>query len=208
MQVLEYREPRRRPLLDAARRRPLHRARRRDPDCDVRPGPLLQPRPVAHPLSPPRDPRLLQAPRRRARAVHPGQLQRLRAFGRRLRRQAAALSPHPPISTAMSPSCWPRRRGRTGSTRRSPRKTRRSCWRRCASWGALDANYDLCEGGDLTATAAATTGSGRRADRPARAVAADRRSRRAEVAACGARLATGDSTSSRRPCSSRSAAWT
>ena len=42
----------------------------------VRARPLFQSRPVAHSLSPPRAARLLQAPRRRAGAVHPGQPQR------------------------------------------------------------------------------------------------------------------------------------
>ena len=66
VQILEYNEPRRRPQLDAARRRQLHRARRRHAEMRVRRGPLHQPRPVAHPLSPQRPARLLQAARRRS----------------------------------------------------------------------------------------------------------------------------------------------
>ena len=38
-------------------------------------------------------------------------------------------------------NCSPRRRNRASSTRPCRRRTRRSCCRRCRSWGALDRNY-------------------------------------------------------------------
>ena len=58
--------------------------------CAFDPGLYLNPGPVADPLPPPRDPRLLPQVRRRARALHPAQPQRLFALGERVRRQAAA----------------------------------------------------------------------------------------------------------------------
>ena len=70
---------------------------------------IHQPGPVAHSLPSPARARLLQAARRRAGALHPGQPQRLAALGQGVRRQAAALSSTSrPTSTAMSRSCWPR----------------------------------------------------------------------------------------------------
>jgi len=54
--------------------------------------PLPQSGSVAHSLSPSCAARLLQAPQGRARAVHPSQYQRVPAFARRFRRQAATLS--------------------------------------------------------------------------------------------------------------------
>ena len=84
---------RRRALLDDPRRRSHRRDRRTEPDLRVRPGPVFQPRAVAHSSSPQGDPGLLQALRRRARALHPGQPQRLCACAERVRRQAAAVPP-------------------------------------------------------------------------------------------------------------------
>ena len=83
-------------------------------------------------------------------ALHPGQLQRLCPFHRGLWRQAAsAIARCRPTSTAMSPSCWPNPPSRRRWTRRSPRRTGRSCWRRCEDWGALDANYEYVKGRQL-----------------------------------------------------------
>ena len=81
----------RRPVLDDPRRRSLHRARRRRAGVRLRQGSLSEPRPVAHSVAPSRRHRLLQASRRRPRAVRAGELQRLRARQERLRRQAATL---------------------------------------------------------------------------------------------------------------------
>ena len=102
---------RRRPQLDPARRRQVHRTRRRDPDCQFDQGLYINPGPWRLPHH------------------HHGILDYCRQFGvalenfvqvnhnaylhspRRLRRQAAALpAPCSPITTAMSPSCWPSRR--------------------------------------------------------------------------------------------------
>ena len=83
-------QPSRRPELVDPRRRRLHRARRRDAALRLRRGPLLQSGTVANPLPPPRHPRLLPQVRRRARALHPAQSQRLSALGERVRRKAAA----------------------------------------------------------------------------------------------------------------------
>ena len=69
--------PPRRPELVDPGRRLLHRARRRDAAMRVRRGPLSQSGAVADSLPPPCDPRLLPQVRRRARAVHPAQPQRL-----------------------------------------------------------------------------------------------------------------------------------
>ena len=88
--VLEYNLASGRAELDDPGRRRRTRARRRDTKMRVRPRPLSQSGAVAHSLSSLCDPGLLPPLRRRARAVHPAQSQRLSAFRRRVRRQAAA----------------------------------------------------------------------------------------------------------------------
>ena len=77
--------------------------------CEFEQGLYFNPGPVADSLSPSRAARLLQAPRRRARAVHPAQSQR--ASARDARRSAAsrsAFATSRPISRARSPNCSPR----------------------------------------------------------------------------------------------------
>ena len=97
-------------------------------------GPLSQSGAVAHSLPSSRHARLLPQLRRRARAIHPAQPQRLSAQPRRLRRQSRSASARSRrISTAASPSFSPRRSGRARSTRRCRRRTRKSCSRRCAT---------------------------------------------------------------------------
>ena len=118
-----------------------------EPDLRVRPRPVFQSRAMAHSLSPQGDPRLLQAVRRSPRTLHPGEPQRLCARARRFWRQAAALPPRADrISTATSPSCSPRRRTRTGSTMRSPPKTRQRLLEALQLWGGLDDNYRYVKG--------------------------------------------------------------
>ena len=60
--------------------------------CQFDSGLYINPGPVAHSVSPPRHSELLQAPRRAARSLRAGQLQRVPAQQRCIRRQAAALS--------------------------------------------------------------------------------------------------------------------
>ena len=62
--------------------------------CAFDPGLYINPGTVAHSLSSSRDPGLLPPVRRRARALHPAQSQRLSAFLERVRRQAAAHPGH------------------------------------------------------------------------------------------------------------------
>ena len=120
VQRARIQRPRRRPQLDAARRRPLHRARRRrrrtaafDDGLYINPGPWRLP---YHHRG------MLDYCRRfgvRARALRPGQLQRLPA--REQTRSAASRSASArsrPIITATSPSCSPRRRARARSMTR------------------------------------------------------------------------------------------
>ena len=142
VQVLEYNARRGRPELVDSRRRRLCRARRRHADLRVRRRPLSQSGALANPLPPPCHPRLLPPVRRRARAVHPAQSQRLSSFDRGVRRQAAA-----------NPRGQGRFRGgdrrtpgqgdaqRARSTRRCRRRTRRSCSRRCAPTAASTATF-------------------------------------------------------------------
>ena len=135
VQVLEYHGARRRPLLDAARRRQLHRARRREPELRVRSRALHQSRALA-------DSRITTTPcsttasgsasrsSRSSRSTTTPIVHAQAAFGGKPQRFRARLVP---TSRAASPSCSPRRRA--GQARRAGvrRRTRRSCWRRCAS---------------------------------------------------------------------------
>ena len=186
----------------------LHRARRRDADLRLRRRPLSQSRPVAHSLPPPRAARLLPPLRRRARAVHPAQPQRLLHSADGLRRQAAA---HP-----RDQGRFRRRRRRApgqgdaqgragrggdeggpgnparGAARRSARSTRTSATGP-ATAPAAHRGYAKDPGGGLGARAGR-----RRADRPARHPDLAPVARPAELSC---------STISRPPCSSRSAAW-
>ena len=92
-----------------ARRGHLHRARRLQPDLRVRAGSLYQSRPVADSLSPPRAARLLQAARRRARAVHPAQSQRVSAFDAgRSAAHRSGFATSRPISRGRFRNCSPR----------------------------------------------------------------------------------------------------
>ena len=70
-----------------------------------------------------------------ARAVHPAQSQRLSAF-RRTRSTASrsAFARSRPISTAASPSSWPRRPERERSTTLCRPRTAKFCSRRCGRW--------------------------------------------------------------------------
>ena len=90
--------------------------------------------------------RLLQAPQRRARAFHAGQLCRLRAFREGVRWQAAALSAvqadfHGYVGGAAGKATNQRQLDQAVT-----HEDRECCLWPCASWGALDQNYEYSEG--------------------------------------------------------------
>ena len=121
--------------LEPPGRRRLHGARRRDAKVRVRRRPLSQSRAMAHSLSSLRDPGLLP-PFRRARSSRssssittPICIPPTRSTASR-----SAFATSRPISTAASPSFWPRRRKRERSTTRCRRRIRRSCSKRCGRW--------------------------------------------------------------------------
>ena len=149
--------PRRRPLLDFARRRRLYRARRRRADLRFESGPLLQSRTLADSLSPPRHPRLLQAPRRQrssrsSRSTTTPMCTRRRPSA--ASRSASATCCR--ISRAASPNCSPRRSARTSSTSRSSAEDKEVLLEALRQWGALDANY-ATRPASSAASAAATS---------------------------------------------------
>ena len=183
----------------------LYRARRRQPDMRVRPRPLHQSRALAHSLSPPRDPGLLQAARRRAGAVHPGQLQRLSALQVGLRRQAAALPPSL-FGLPGRRDRAARQGGRAGQARRSgDERGQGGAAGGAAPVGRARRQLSLREERRDQRSARLRARSRRRPQRRAGAVRADRPLRHREVAALGAhadrqclRVSVGDLPAGRR----------
>ena len=111
-------------------------------NCEFDKGLYINPGPVAHSVSPPRRARLLQAPRRGARAVHPGQPQRLPAFdARRSAASRSASATSRPTSTAMSPSCWPRSTQQGKLDEAVTKEDQEMLLEALQSWGALDKDY-------------------------------------------------------------------
>ena len=186
----------------------FYRTRRRDPDLRFRGRPLSQSRAVADSLSPPRLAGLLQAARRRARAVHPAQSQRAAARLQCVRRQAAA---HPRHQDRFSgPRVGIARQGDAARQARRSGVGRRQGDPAAGVAVVGRAGQELCLQGQPDLGGLSRLRQGRPAAVSARRrLPASRSScRRSCNPGSGAICRVLPCINSRPPCSSRSAAWT